>query len=242
MDSSMSRLFYNVGEKIVDYLPNVFGAALLLLAGWALAWLAKRITVQVCFLLRPDRLLRRFRWGAGFSKADLRYALFNSIGSVAFALVFLAFLTTALVSLRLTVLSGLIEKGVLFLPKALVALLIVGTGSLIAARAAAAIERALVTEEVPRATLAARFAKGVLLLFFSSMALVELDIARQIVVIGFTVAIVTLGAMAVVVSARGGRGFVTRLMGGRQTGETFAAPNKAGAAPPARRQRSAGRE
>jgi hypothetical protein len=120
MDSSMSRLFYNVGEKIVDYLPNVFGAALLLLAGWALAWLAKRITVQVCFLLRPDRLLRRFRWGAGFSKADLRYALFNSIGSVAFALVFLAFLTTALVSLRLTVLSGLIEKGVLFLPKALV--------------------------------------------------------------------------------------------------------------------------
>lgn len=44
------------------------------------------------------------------------------------------------------------------------------------------------------------------------MALTELDVAREIVVISFTAIIITLGALTIVFVARGGKGFVDRVL------------------------------
>jgi hypothetical protein len=49
-----------------------------------------------------------------------------------------------------------------------------------------------------------RFAHAVVLIFFSAMALVELNIARGIVIIGFSVVIITLAVITVLVFALGG--------------------------------------
>lgn len=57
-----------------------------------------------------------------------------------------------------------------------------------------------------------RFSRAVLVLFFSTMALTELDVAREIVVISFTAIIITLGALTIVFVARGGKGFVDRVL------------------------------
>ena len=212
MNNSVRDLFYNVGEKIIGYLPNLFAGLVLLGLGLLLGWLAKRVVAQVCLILRLDRLLRRFRWGEGFSKADVRHALFDSIGNFAFFVVFLVFLNAALASMQLTVLSNLIEKGVLFIPKLLISLVIVGLGWIISSWVSVTIQKALAKEEVPRATLIARFSKSVLLLFFAAMALTELDIAREIVIIGFSTIIVTLGVLTIVLTARGGKSLVNRIL------------------------------
>jgi len=114
--------------------------------------------------------------------------------------------------MNLTVLSHTLEMGILYLPRLVIALLIFGIGWMIAGWVAGAIQRALIKERVPRATLVSRFAKAVLVLFFSTMALTELSIAPEIVVIGFTTMIVTLGAITVVFVARGGKGLVTKVL------------------------------
>jgi hypothetical protein len=212
MTSPLEDVFYRVGEKIVAYLPNLVAGVVLMIIGWVLGWLLKRIIVQVLVVLRFDRLLRRFRWGAGLAKADVRYALFEAIGNVAFLVIFLILLNASFDALQLTVLSNLLEKGVLFIPKTVIALVIGGLGWLLASWIAGALQKALAKEDIPRATLIARFSKGVLLLFFSAMALTELDIAREIVVIGFSVTIVTLGILTIVLVAVGGRTFVRKLL------------------------------
>ncbi len=212
MNNPVRELFYSVSEKIIGYLPSLVAGIILIAIGWFLAWIVKRIVIQLCLLLRLDRWLRRFRWGAGFSKADLRYALFHSVGNIAFFLVFLVFLDAALVALQLTVLSNLIERGVLFFPKLFIALLIVGLGWLVAGWVAVTIQKALIKEEVPRATLIARFSKAVLFLFFSAMALTQLDIAREIVIIGFTATIITLSILAIVLTLLGGKNVTQRIL------------------------------
>jgi hypothetical protein len=50
------------------------------------------------------------------------------------------------------------------------------------------------------------------MLFFSAMALTELDIAREIVVIGFSVTIVTLGVLTIVLTVTGGKRFVAKIL------------------------------
>ena len=104
--------------------------------------------------------------------------------------------------MQLTVISGLLEKGILFLPRFLSAGVIIGIGWLISSSASYGTQQALIKEQVPKAMLIGRFTKGVLLLFFFAMALVELDVAREIVVIGFATVFVTLGALTVVIAAR----------------------------------------
>jgi hypothetical protein len=109
-------------------------------------------------------------------------------------------------------LSDVLKEAVLFIPRLLMAGVIFGLGWLLAGWIAASIQRALVKEEVPRSTLIARFVKAVLLLFFCTMALTELDIAREIVVIGFTVTIVTLGVLSIVLTTIGGKRFVSKIL------------------------------
>lgn len=212
MQATTNDPFAAVFQRIIEYLPSLLAGAVLLLAGLVLGWIVKRVVVQIAMLLRLERLLKSFRWGADFSKADVRYALFDTVGNVAYFLTFLVFLNAALAAMQLTVLSNLIERGVLIVPRLVVSLLIVGIGWMIAGAVAASIRKGLRREDVPRSTLIARFSKAVIVLFFTAMALAELDIAREIVIIGFAVIMVTLGVLAVVLTGFGGKDLVRKTL------------------------------
>jgi len=212
MDSPLEKALYGVTEKLIAYLPNLVAGIVLIAIGWFLGWLVKRVVVQVLLVLRFDRLLRRFKWGAGFAKADVRYAFAEFVGNGAFLIIFLILLNASLEALQLTVISDVLRQGVLFIPKLFVAGVIFGLGWLLAGWIAGTIQRALTKEDVPRATLIARFTKVVIMLFFSAMALTELDIAREIVIIGFSVTIVTLGILVIVMTSIGGKRFISRIL------------------------------
>ncbi len=212
MNTSLSNIFYGATEKIVAYLPNLVAGIILLAVGWFLGWLIKRIVMQALAVLRFDKLFRRFKWGAGLSKADVRYAFFEFIGNAAFLIVFLVLLNSALEALQLSALSAILQQGVLFIPKLLLAVIIFGLGWFISGWISGSVQRALTREEVPRASLIAKFVKAMIILFISAMALTELDVAKEIVIIGFSVTIITLGLLTVVVAAIGGKRFVSKVL------------------------------
>lgn len=212
MSDPLRDLFERIGKAIIDYLPSVLAGIILLAIGWFLGWFLKRITMRLLLILRLERMLQKFRWGEDFAKGDVRSALYTFIGNLVFLLVVLIFLSGALSVMNLTALSGLLEKGILFLPRFAIALAIFGVGWFIALWVAKAIRKALAEEEIPRSALIARFSKMILLLFFFAMALTELDIAREIVIIGFTTIMVTLGGLAIVVTARGGKKFIDKIL------------------------------
>ncbi len=212
MNTSLGGIFYGATEKIVAYLPNLVAGIVLFVVGWFLGWLVKRIVVQALVVLRFDRLFRRFKWGAGLARADVRYAFFEFIGNLAFIVVFLVLINASLEALQLTALSAILQQGVLFIPKLLLAGVIFGLGWFFAGWIAGTVQKALVKEEVPRATLIARFVKAMIILFISAMALTELDIAREIVIIGFSVTVITLGILTIVIAAIGGKSFVSKML------------------------------
>jgi hypothetical protein len=207
-----SNPFSKLAQSIVDYFPSLMAGLALILIGLLAAWLIKRIIYQLCILLRLERLMQSFRWGKELSKADIRNALFNAIGNFAFVLVLLVFLNAAFAAMQLTVLSNMIEKSVGIFPPLLIALLIFGVGWVIARWAALTIRRGLGKEGVPRASLIARFSNAVILLFFSAMALVELSVAREIVIIGFSVIIVTLAVVTIIIVWAGGKELVKKAL------------------------------
>jgi hypothetical protein len=211
MGESLQNQFWGMGKEIIGYLPNLFAGILLLVVGWFLGWFLKRIIIRVAVLLRLERILTRIRWGEDFSKGDVRYGFYNFLGNIAFLVIFVIFLDNAFRTWKLTVLSDLLEKIIYFFPKTLLAVAMFGIGWLIASWAARSASRALHREDIPRAPLIARLIKAVLITLFSTMALVELDIARQVVIIGFVTIFVTSGILMIVITAIGGKEFIKKI-------------------------------
>jgi Mechanosensitive ion channel, conserved TM helix len=61
MDKSIREILHDMGQKIIGYMPNLLGGLFLLLLGWVLGWLVKRIVIQLLVILRVDRLFVRLR-------------------------------------------------------------------------------------------------------------------------------------------------------------------------------------
>jgi hypothetical protein len=211
MNENLQNQFLGIGKEIIEYLPNLFAGILLIVIGWFLGWFLKRIIIRVAVLLRLERFLTRMRWGEDFSKADVRYGFYNFLGNIAFFVIFMIFLDNAFRTWRLTVLSDLLEKAIYFFPRVILTIVIFGIGWLIASWAARSASKALHQEDIPRASLIARLIKAGLIMFFSAMALVELDIARQVVIIGFVTIFVTSGVLVIVLSFFGGKEFIRKI-------------------------------
>lgn len=205
MDSPLRSMLQGVSDKFVAYLPNLAVGLFLIALGWLFGWVARRFVMRLCVLLRVDRWLVGLRWGRAFALGDVRHALYAMLGSIAFAMVFLAFLSTAVTAMQLSSIATLLERGVAIVPRMVIASIIGGLGWFAASVAKEAVARSLNKNGVLHADFISQFARAMLLVFFGAMALSELDIAREIVVIGFTVMIITLGALAVVLTLRGTR-------------------------------------
>ena len=212
MDKGLESPFIDFGSQIINYLPSLLAGIILLLVGWFIGWIAKRITIQILVILRFERLFLRLQWRRALSKADIRYAVFNLLGNFVFFIVFLIFLNSALAAMKLTILSTLIQQGVLFIPRLIIAFLILGIGWIIAGRVSNSVYNALLKEDVPHFSIISRFVKFVSLLFFASMALVDIDIATQIVVIGFTTIMISLGIILITIILLSGKSFIGDFM------------------------------
>src|SRR3972149_6698734 len=178
MDKGLESPFIDFGSQIINYLPSLLAGIILLLVGWFIGWIAKRITIQILVILRFERLFLRLQWRRALSKADIRYAVFNLLGNFVFFIVFL----------------------------------ILGIGWIIAGRVSNSVYNALLKEDVPHFSIISRFVKFVSLLFFASMALVEIDIATQIVVIGFTTIMISLGIILITIILLSGKSFIGDFM------------------------------
>jgi len=204
MDNKLHSLFLDMTNQFIGYLPRLVAGILLLAVGWLLAWFVKRIVVQLSIILKLEYFLIRFSWGKSFSKADVRHGLYNFLGNIAFIIVFLIFLDFSLLAWKLEFLFEPLKEGILYFPRFVSTIAFFGIGWLIARVATKALLKVLQQENIPHATLIASYSRMALLILFSSMALAQLNIARDIVIIGFTTIFVTLGLIAVILTAAGG--------------------------------------
>lgn len=212
METKIQDQFLSFAQSVVAYLPHLLGGIVLVLLGWLTGWIVKRILIQLSVMLRIDRLLKRTRFKNDFAKADIRYSLYNLIGNIGFVIVFLIFLDNALLTWKLNVITDLLNAGILFLPKVIIAANVFGLGWIVAHGVQISVLKSLRREEIPRASLIARFVKSILIIFFSAVSLVELDLAKEIVIIGFGTIFLTLGAITVVIVAVGGKSIIGKVV------------------------------
>jgi len=215
MDSGTAGSIFGPFEEmwtgIIRYLPKLAAGLLILLLGLVVCWLAKKAVVRIVLLLRLDRSLRGVAWARGLDRADVRHSLAGALGSAAAFLLFLVFLDNAVIVWQLEVLGRLIGSMVFFLPRIIIAGIVLLVGSVVATMVAGRVRATLTIEGVARASLAAQLCHWALMTVVVAFTLEELGIAPQLLRTAFAIGLGSLGLMASLAIGLGSRDAVAHV-------------------------------
>lgn len=213
--ANVADVFERSAQAVVEHLPGLLGALVLLLIGLLVARLLRSLAIRVVRLARraASRLSRR---GEPLTERSERMA-----GSLVFWVVMLLFLTAATHALGLTVFTNWLERVMTYLPTLLAGLLIMVAGFMAGALARDLIEAAA-PGGAPQRTLLARVAQGVIVLTAVVTGADQIGIdVTFLMIIAAVVAAALLGGMALAVSL-GARTFVGNLFGARNLRQLYA--------------------
>jgi hypothetical protein len=208
------RALRQLGENIADFLPNLVGATLLLLLGWAVSRAVEVIAARGLHAVGLDRAAARLRVGEILHRAGVRLGASELVAKLLFWLLLLTFILSSVETLGLAGVTATLDRLIAFIPNLVGAALIVLFGLLAARLAAALVGSATAAAGVsgaPRLGTVVHAGIGTLAVV---LAADQLGVATEVLVLPLTVAF---GAAAFAVGlafALGARPIITHILAG----------------------------
>lgn len=181
-DNDIREPFENILNSIVEFLPNLLGALLILLIGYFIAKALEKGIRKLLNKARFDRAVHNSPAGNTISRMVESPSRLG--GRLAFWLVFVGAISLAVSALDLPVLNDLLNSIYAYIPNVIAAVVIFLVASAISAGAAAFVQR--VMGRTPIAKLIATAVPAIVMSLAIFMILNQLGIARDIVNILFT--------------------------------------------------------
>lgn len=198
-------------ERLTLYLPNVFGAFLLLFVGWIVAHLLRTTAVRLTLL--GERGLARISAVRGASPSHLPRASAKILGSVVFWVVVLFFLTAATQVLGLYTFATWLASVADYLPTVFVGVLIVVAGFLVSRLAREVVEAAVASAGERQRALIGRVVQAAILVTAILVGAEQVGIrVTFLVILAAAAGIALVGAVALALSL-GARDYVANLIG-----------------------------
>ncbi len=180
--------FREVVQRLALVTPRLVAFVTLLLLGWGVAAVSRRLTVRL--LQAADLDARCGRWGltATLRRGGIRESPAALIGRLVFWMIFVVALLMGIEALEMPATAGLVAAVLRFLPNLVVAALVMVVGWLLANFLAQAVLIGAVNAQVAGAPLIAGAVRWLLLVFAGAAALTQLGIAREMVLLAFGIA------------------------------------------------------
>ncbi len=178
----------DVGHRILFVTPRLLAALTLILLGWIVAALVRRVTIRV--LAAADLDVRCARWGLTgvLGRGGHRPSPTELLGRLVYWAIFLVGLLMAVEALEMPGTRGAVGAVLVFLPHVIVAVLVVVGGWMLAQFLAQAVLIAAVNAQVGGASLLATAVRWLVLTVAAAVALTELGVAREMVLLVFGIA------------------------------------------------------
>src|SRR5215831_7024684 len=178
----------DVAHRIKLVTPRILAALTLILLAWIVAVLVRRVTIRVLAAANLD--VRWARWGLGgvLARGGHRLSPTELLGRLAYWAVLFVGLLTAVQALEMPGTSGAAAALLAFLPHVIVAALVVVTAWVLAQFLAQAVLITAVNAQVAGASLLATVSRWLVLSVAAAIALTELGVAREMVLLVFGIA------------------------------------------------------
>jgi len=193
--------FREVVERLSHMAPRLLAMLTLIALGWAVAAVARRLTVRIFRMVDLD--VRWARWGlsGSLARGAVGQPLSLLVGRLVFWTIFFVAFLMGVEALEIPATAGLAAGLIRFLPNLVVAVLVWMAGWLLANFMAQAVLIAAVNAQIALAPFIAGAVRWLVLVFAGAAALTQLGIAREMVLLTFGIAFA--GAMLALALAFG---------------------------------------
>ena len=208
----LNEVWRDFSTGFAHFLPGVLAAALITLAGVAIAWILCKIIRLLLKVARFDRRCANVGLTALLNRADIQAPPSQLAGRLVFWLVFLTFFMSGVSALRLEFFDELINGFFLYLPRIFAALLILLAGFLIGNFLSRAALLAAVNAQVPSPRTLGTMVRYLITILAFAMALEQLQIASAIVTTAFAIAFGAVMLGLAIAFGLGGRGVARKIL------------------------------
>lgn len=192
-----------LGGKLLALLPNLLAMAIILTAGFILAWAASVAVEHLLRVVGLDHLSNRIGISAALIRGGVKSDLSHLLGRGAYWIVLLFAGIAALAALDLQPINRFAQTFLAYIPHLLTAAVILLAGYLLSNFVSQAALIAAVNAGLPPARAVAAFSRWGVQLLAIAMAMEQLGIAQTIVVVGFGI---TLGGVVLAAAIAFGLG------------------------------------
>lgn len=213
-------------EQIIDFVPNLLAATLLLAFGWLVTKLLAATTRTVARRLRLDEAMERAGWQDDLEQAGIKLAPSEILSRLVYWSVLLVFLALAFENLGITLTAVPLQAFLEYLPRVFGAVLMIFVGAVLAGVVSQGFSAALVRLDFAQHKALASFVHGLILLV-TFLAVFD-QLGFDVSLLSKTVAnLLAIFAAAIAVTfALGGRDIAKNMLAGYYARERFQAGDR----------------
>ncbi|MEQ4338175.1 mechanosensitive ion channel domain-containing protein [Pseudomonas syringae] len=207
--------------KVANFIPNLFGALVVVLLGFVVAKLLDALLSKLLAKLGLDRLVG----GTGLTKiigrAGVKVPVSTLIGKVVYWFVLLIFLVSAAESLGLQRVSATLDMLALYLPKVFGAALVLLVGVLLAQLVNGLVRGAAEGVGIDYSAGLGRIAQGLVIIISISVAISQLEVKIDLLNHVIVIALITVGLTVALALGLGSREIAGQIIAGIYVRELF---------------------
>jgi hypothetical protein len=210
--STLVESLQRTGRAIMAMAPDLLLAVILLIAGWLVAKLVRRLAIRLLRGLRVDDLAERAGFEDFLIQGGVQVTTVTLIGNTVYWVILAGVFVALLDALGMRTAGALLERMVLFVPNLVLAVGILVFGSLLARVIGALVFSYLSNIGSTAAEPIAAMARYALLVFVLFMAAEQLAIRTEVLVSAFQIAFAALCFAAALAFGLGGRHWASKVI------------------------------
>ena len=179
-----SQQFLN---QIAVFLPRILGALLLLLVGWIIAKIVKRLVVKGLKLVKLTYLTEKAGIDKFLKEGGIKVSAIDVVGTLIYWIIMLVVILATLNSINLNSASTLFNQIMLFIPNIVVGILVLIIGLYLAKLVSQVILTSLKNMKSEASELVSKLAYYAILVLTVFIILEQLSIAEEIVTSAFAI-------------------------------------------------------
>lgn len=204
--------FQALWSGFIGFLPNLLGAIVVFIIGWFIAEVIGKLAGQIVQILRIDQVLERIGFKKSLSRANMKLNSGKFIGELVKWFFIIVFLMAATDILELPQVTEFLRQILLYIPRLIVAVLILLAGVLIANVLGKLVKASVETAGLGSSSALAGVAKWAVLIFAILAALIQLGIVPSLIQTIFTGLVAALAISVGLSFGLGGQGLASQIL------------------------------
>ncbi|CAM4120661.1 Transporter [Pseudomonas reidholzensis] len=207
--------------KVANFIPNLFGALVVVLLGFVVAKLLDTLLSKLLAKFGLDRLMAGTGMTKMLSRAGIQVPISTLIGKIVYWFVLLIFLVSAAESLGLERVSATLDMLALYLPKVFGAALVLLAGVMLAQLVNGLTRGAAEGIGLEYAAGVGRIAQGLVIIIAISVAISQLEVKTDLLNHVIVIGLITVGLAIALAMGLGSREIAGQILAGIYVRELY---------------------